>query len=186
VQIYLMWTGVVVAYIFTAVPEWTTWVMLAAMALYDLFAVLTPSGPLQMLVNLAIERDQDIPALVYEAREVRRRGGRGRGRLRRDSAPAAAAADVGADASGGAREAPPRTAVIADALAVHHARMQSGVDAGEAGVEVVGASQRAGPVAEARERAADDIQLVDVHDVRTPALHSFACPVLCRSARAST
>jgi hypothetical protein len=61
-----------VAYIFTSIPQWTTWVLLVAMALYDLFAVLTPSGPLQMLVNLAIERDEDIPALVYEAREVRR------------------------------------------------------------------------------------------------------------------
>ena len=67
-----MWTGVVVAYIFTSIPEWTTWVLLVAMALYDLFAVLTPSGPLQMLVNLAMERDEDIPALLYEAREVRR------------------------------------------------------------------------------------------------------------------
>lgn len=71
-QIYLMWTGVVVAYIFTSIPQWTTWVLLVAMALYDLFAVLTPSGPLQMLVNLAMERDEEIPALVYEAREVRR------------------------------------------------------------------------------------------------------------------
>lgn len=71
-QGYLMWTGVVVAYIFTSIPAWTTWVLLVAMALYDLFAVLTPHGPLQMLVNLAVEREQDIPALVYEAREVRR------------------------------------------------------------------------------------------------------------------
>lgn len=67
-----MWTGVVVAYIFTSIPAWTTWVLLVAMALYDLFAVLTPQGPLQILVNLAVERDQEIPALVYEAREVRR------------------------------------------------------------------------------------------------------------------
>eukprot|EP00892_Ulva_mutabilis_P003685 jgi/Ulvmu1/1689/UM115_0018.1 len=71
-QGYLMWTGVVVAYIFTSIPAWTTWVLLVAMALYDLFAVLTPHGPLQLLVNLAVERDQEIPALVYEAREVRR------------------------------------------------------------------------------------------------------------------
>lgn len=82
-----MWTGVVVAYIFTSIPAWTTWVLLVAMALYDLFAVLTPHGPLQMLVNLAIERDEDIPALVYEAREVRR--------PRRRAAAAAAAAPDG-------------------------------------------------------------------------------------------
>jgi uncharacterized membrane protein YgcG len=71
-QGYLMWTGVVVAYVFTSIPTWTTWVLLVAMALYDLLAVLTPHGPLQMLVSLAMERDEDIPALVYEAREVRR------------------------------------------------------------------------------------------------------------------
>ena len=63
-----MWTGVVVAYIFTFIPEWTTWILLVAMSLYDICAVLTPYGPLQMLVNMAIERQQDIPALVYEAR----------------------------------------------------------------------------------------------------------------------
>lgn len=87
-----MWTGVVVAYIFTSIPAWTTWVLLVAMALYDLFAVLTPHGPLQILVNLAVERDQDIPALVYEAREVRR--------PRRRAAAAGAAAPAAAPSNG--------------------------------------------------------------------------------------
>eukprot|EP00257_Ricinus_communis_P014307 XP_015571949.1 presenilin-like protein At2g29900 [Ricinus communis] len=41
-----------------------------AMALYDLAAVLLPVGPLRLLVELAISRDEDIPALVYEARPV--------------------------------------------------------------------------------------------------------------------
>ncbi|PKI47739.1 hypothetical protein CRG98_031872 [Punica granatum] len=50
--------------------EWTTWVLLVAMALYDLAAVLLPVGPLRLLVELAISRDEDIPALVYEARPV--------------------------------------------------------------------------------------------------------------------
>uniref|UniRef100_A0A061R1G5 Presenilin n=1 Tax=Tetraselmis sp. GSL018 TaxID=582737 RepID=A0A061R1G5_9CHLO len=70
-QGYLIVTGVVVAYIFTLVPEWTTWVMLVAMALYDLCAVLIPGGPLKVLVDLAIERNEEIPALVYESRPVR-------------------------------------------------------------------------------------------------------------------
>ena len=133
-QGYLVVTGVVTAYMFTFVPEWTTWTLLIAMALYDLYAVLVPGGPLkvralhlsapcgafclggwdtsfqmpallltstelvtrprsvlslwpcpntkaftaglldqrthgeQVLVELAIERDQDIPALIYEGR----------------------------------------------------------------------------------------------------------------------
>lgn len=69
-QAYLVVIGMLVAYWFTLLPEWTTWVLLVAMALYDLAAVLLPVGPLRLLVELAISRDEDIPALVYEARPV--------------------------------------------------------------------------------------------------------------------
>lgn len=69
-QGYLVVVGMLVAYWFTLLPEWTTWVLLVAMALYDLAAVLLPGGPLRLLVELAISRDEDIPALVYEARPV--------------------------------------------------------------------------------------------------------------------
>lgn len=70
-QGYLVIDGILVAYAFTLLPEWTTWTMLIAMALYDLAAVLLPVGPLRILVELAISRDEEIPALVYEARPVR-------------------------------------------------------------------------------------------------------------------
>lgn len=69
-QGYLVVIGMLVAYWFTLLPEWTTWVLLVAMALYDLAAVLLPVGPLRLLVELAISRDEDIPALVYESRPV--------------------------------------------------------------------------------------------------------------------
>ena len=69
-QAYLVVIGMLVAYWFTLLPEWTTWVLLVAMALYDLAAVLLPGGPLRLLVELAISRDEDIPALVYEARPI--------------------------------------------------------------------------------------------------------------------
>ncbi|XP_048443783.1 presenilin-like protein At2g29900 isoform X1 [Pyrus x bretschneideri] len=69
-QGYLVVIGMLVAYWFTLLPEWTTWVLLVAMALYDLAAVLLPVGPLRLLVELAISRDEEIPALVYEARPV--------------------------------------------------------------------------------------------------------------------
>ncbi|XP_059643022.1 presenilin-like protein At2g29900 [Cornus florida] len=69
-QAYLVAIGVLTAYWFTLLPEWTTWMLLVAMALYDLAAVLLPGGPLRLLVELAMSRDEDIPALVYEARPV--------------------------------------------------------------------------------------------------------------------
>lgn len=50
--------GVVTAYVFTWIPEWTTWVLLLMMALYDVAAVLLPGGPLKMLVELAQEREE--------------------------------------------------------------------------------------------------------------------------------
>eukprot|EP00252_Welwitschia_mirabilis_P022356 TRINITY_DN6024_c0_g1_i1.p1 TRINITY_DN6024_c0_g1~~TRINITY_DN6024_c0_g1_i1.p1 ORF type:complete len:490 (-),score=49.31 TRINITY_DN6024_c0_g1_i1:63-1532(-) len=69
-QGYLIVIGMLVAYWFTMLPEWTTWVLLVAMAVYDVVAVLFPGGPLRMLVELAISRDEEIPALIYEARPV--------------------------------------------------------------------------------------------------------------------
>nr|XP_043617275.1 presenilin-like protein At2g29900 [Erigeron canadensis] len=69
-QSYMVVIGVLTAYWFTMLPEWTTWVLLVAMSLYDLAAVLLPGGPLRLLVELAMSRDEDIPALVYEARPV--------------------------------------------------------------------------------------------------------------------
>ncbi|KAM3199112.1 presenilin-like protein [Capsicum annuum] len=67
-QMYMVALGIIVAVWFTKLPEWTTWVLLVALALYDLVAVLAPGGPLKMLVELASSRDDELPALVYEAR----------------------------------------------------------------------------------------------------------------------
>lgn len=71
-QGYLVVIGVLVAFFFTMLPEWTTWILLVALAIYDVAAVLLPVGPLRLLVEMAISRDEDIPALVYEARPVLR------------------------------------------------------------------------------------------------------------------
>ncbi|XP_019263183.1 PREDICTED: presenilin-like protein At1g08700 [Nicotiana attenuata] len=67
-QMYMVALGIIVAAWFTKLPEWTTWVVLVALALYDLAAVLAPGGPLKILVELASSRDEELPALVYEAR----------------------------------------------------------------------------------------------------------------------
>lgn len=75
-QSTLVVLGIIVAAWFTRLPEWTTWVALVALALYDLAAVLAPGGPLKMLVELASSRDEELPALIYESRpNVGRNGG---------------------------------------------------------------------------------------------------------------
>jgi presenilin 1 len=55
-QSYLVWVGVVTAFIFTYIPEWTAWVLLVLMAVYDLIAVLVPGGPLKVRRLLVIQK----------------------------------------------------------------------------------------------------------------------------------
>lgn len=47
-QGYMIVVGIIMAYLFTGIPEWTTWILLMAMAIYDVVAVLTPNGPLKV------------------------------------------------------------------------------------------------------------------------------------------
>lgn len=54
-QAYLILTSVVMAWSLSKFfPEWTMWVLLFALALYDIFAVLTPYGPLKASLNRAL------------------------------------------------------------------------------------------------------------------------------------
>ncbi|KAJ7524538.1 hypothetical protein O6H91_17G010200 [Diphasiastrum complanatum] len=69
-QGYLVMIGMFVAFWFSMLPEWTTWVLLVAMAIYDVVAVLVPGGPLNILVELAMSREEELPALIYEARPI--------------------------------------------------------------------------------------------------------------------
>ncbi|KAK8961338.1 Presenilin-like protein [Platanthera guangdongensis] len=67
-QSYMVALAIIVAAWFTKLPEWTTWILLVALAIYDLAAVLCPRGPLRILLNLASSRDEELPALIYESR----------------------------------------------------------------------------------------------------------------------
>jgi len=65
-QGYLVIISALVAWSGTKMPEWTTIGLLVAVALWDLYAVLTPRGPLKMLVEEAEKRGDPIPGLVYQ------------------------------------------------------------------------------------------------------------------------
>ena len=68
-QTFLVLISVIVAYYFvTQSQSGRRDDLLVFMAIYDLYAVLTPNGPLRKIVELSQEREEAIPALVYEAR----------------------------------------------------------------------------------------------------------------------
>lgn len=70
---YLIAVSVILAFElaqFNTVGEWIPWCLLGALALYDLCAVLTPCGPLRLLINAVTENEggeQALNGLLFEA-----------------------------------------------------------------------------------------------------------------------
>jgi len=64
-QGYLIAVSVLMAISLTRIPEWTAWMILGVVSLWDLFAVLAPCGPLRLLLETAQQREEPIPGLLY-------------------------------------------------------------------------------------------------------------------------
>jgi len=65
-QGYLILMSSLMAFSLTNLADWTTWILLALLACWDLIAVLCPFGPLKLLVEHSDSNKQMIPkALIY-------------------------------------------------------------------------------------------------------------------------
>jgi len=72
-QGYLVALSALMGNIFdSSAPAWTLWVLLGLLVAWDLFAVLAPCGPLQELIKVAGERQNDLSGMLYDTNPVAR------------------------------------------------------------------------------------------------------------------
>ncbi|KAI9253559.1 Presenilin-domain-containing protein [Sporodiniella umbellata] len=58
------------AFSLTGLEQWTTWILLGLLAVWDLIAVLCPFGPLKLLIESSKRQQRDVPALLYSVNAV--------------------------------------------------------------------------------------------------------------------
>ncbi|KAJ0406281.1 hypothetical protein P43SY_007069 [Pythium insidiosum] len=66
-QGYLVVISVIVGWQFAQLPEWSVWMILLLLGFWDIFAVLSPVGPLRWLVDLVQEKGTPLPGLLFQA-----------------------------------------------------------------------------------------------------------------------
>ncbi|GLE02388.1 hypothetical protein PINS_up011226 [Pythium insidiosum] len=66
-QGYLVVISVIVGWQFAQLPEWSVWMILLLLGFWDIFAVLSPMGPLRWLVELVQEKGTPLPGLLFQA-----------------------------------------------------------------------------------------------------------------------
>ncbi|KAI7895309.1 Presenilin-domain-containing protein [Mucor mucedo] len=58
------------AFSLTGLEQWTTWILLGLLAIWDLVAVLCPFGPLRLLIESSRTQEREVPALLYSVNAV--------------------------------------------------------------------------------------------------------------------
>ncbi|ORZ12808.1 Presenilin-domain-containing protein [Absidia repens] len=58
------------AFSLTGLEQWTTWILLGLLAVWDLIAVLCPFGPLRLLIESSRTQQREVPALLYSVNAV--------------------------------------------------------------------------------------------------------------------
>ncbi|ORE07469.1 Presenilin-domain-containing protein [Rhizopus microsporus var. microsporus] len=69
-QIYLTVMSSLMAFSLTGLEQWTTWILLGLLAIWDLIAVLCPFGPLRLLIESSKNQQREVPALLYSVNAV--------------------------------------------------------------------------------------------------------------------
>ncbi|CAO3590445.1 unnamed protein product [Absidia cylindrospora] len=69
-QAYLTVLSSLMAFSLTGLEQWTTWILLGLLAVWDLIAVLCPFGPLRLLIESSRTQQREVPALLYSVNAV--------------------------------------------------------------------------------------------------------------------
>ncbi|KAI8096274.1 Presenilin-domain-containing protein [Halteromyces radiatus] len=69
-QAYLTVLSSLMAFSLTGLEQWTTWILLGLLAVWDLIAVLCPFGPLRLLIESSRSQQREVPALLYSVNAV--------------------------------------------------------------------------------------------------------------------
>ena len=169
-QAYLIVMSSLMAYIFRSLAVWATWVILGALVIWDLFAVLSKYGPLRMLIEMARERGDPLPALVYDTNPASvgrdesaqpavivppKRSAADRAAAEEERAAATAAKDA-RRAARAAREARATTAAAAAAAS-------EATDAPSSAQEGTLSNGPNGTARRSSDPGAEDVQAVDAH-----------------------